>query len=150
MTSLLPRSEGYLPLYILFVSTFAVGVTAIGNAIQCYTTLSYTQRLYPGQPSTSTSKTSNAQSSPVTPLSSRTFGTWTIAVGLVRVFAAYHIHEASWYQMQMLTNIIGLVHFSMEAFVYKTTRPSGPWLAPISVALIGTLWSIAQYDFYVR
>ncbi|KAJ4516547.1 ergosterol biosynthesis protein [Exophiala dermatitidis] len=145
MASLLPSFEGYLPLYILFV-----GVTAIGNALQCYTTLSYTQRLYSGSASGPNVKNSNSQSSPVTPLSSRTFGTWTLAVGIVRVFAAYHINEASWYHMQMLTNVIGLVHFGLEAFVYKTTRPSGPWFAPVSVALIGTIWSIAQYDYYVR
>ncbi|OAP59796.1 hypothetical protein AYL99_04798 [Fonsecaea erecta] len=148
MASFLPQSEGYLPLYILFV-----GVTAIGNAIQCYNTLSYTRRLYPGQPSATTQskdKTSPGGSSPATPLSSRTFGTWTAAVGIVRIFAAYHINEASWFQMQMLTNVVGLVHFSLEAFVYKTCSPSGPWLAPVTVALIGLVWSTLQYGFYVR
>jgi len=145
MDALLPKSEGYLPLYILFV-----GITAIGNAGQCYNTLSYTQRLYPGQAQATKDKSSGASSSPATPLSSRTFGTWTMAVGIVRIFAAYHINEASWFQMQMLTNVIGLVHFSLEAFIYKTSRPSGPWLAPVSVATIGLLWSIAQYSFYVR
>jgi len=145
MDALLPKSEGLLPLYILFV-----GITAIGNAGQCYRTLSYTRRLYPGPAHTSKDKPPGANSSPTTPLSSRTFGTWTMAVGIVRIFAAYHLNEASWFQMQMLTNVIGLVHFSLEAFVYKTTRPSGPWLAPVSVATIGLLWSIAQYSFYVR
>ncbi|KIW66482.1 hypothetical protein PV04_05815 [Phialophora macrospora] len=147
MSSLLPQSEGYLPLYILFV-----GVTAIGNAIQCYFTMSYTQRLYPGPVSSSQikDKANPATTSPATPLSTRTFGTWTVAVGIVRVFAAYHINEPAWYQMQALTNVIGLVHFGLEAFVYKTTRPSGPWLAPVTVALIGFGWSIAQYGFYVR
>ncbi|KIW86916.1 uncharacterized protein Z519_12538 [Cladophialophora bantiana CBS 173.52] len=147
MSSLLPQAEGYLPLYILFV-----GVTAIGNAIQCYITLSYTQRLYSGRPSATQTKgkASPEAISPVTHLSSRTFGTWTLAVGIVRIFAAYHIHEPSWFQMQMLTNVIGLVHFSLEAFVYKTCSPSGPWTAPISVALIGLVWSMAQYGFYVR
>ncbi|KAH0831752.1 hypothetical protein AYO21_06276 [Fonsecaea monophora] len=147
MASLLPQAEGYLPLYILFV-----GVTAIGNAIQCYNTLSYTRRLYPGQASATQTKgkSSPEGSSPATPLSSRTFGTWTLAVGIVRVFAAYHINEASWFQMQMLTNVIGLAHFSLEAFVYKTTSPSGPWLAPVTVALIGLVWSTVQYGFYVR
>ena len=86
----------------------------------------------------------------VTPLSSRTFGTWNIAVGIVRLFAAYHIHEKSWYQMQMITNIVGLVHFGLEAAVYKTARPSGPFFAPTVVAAIGLTWSIAQYGFYVR
>lgn len=73
-----------------------------------------------------------------------------MAVGIVRIFAAYHINEASWYQMQMVANVIGLMHFGLEAFVFKTCRPSGPWLAPMSVATIGLVWSILQYSFYVR
>ena len=123
-----------------------VGVTAIGNAIQCYNTMSYTQRLYPGPVASS----NPAATSPATLLSSRTFGTWTIAVGLVRVFAAYHIQEASWYQMQMLTNTVGLGHFFLEAFYFKTSPPSGPWLAPVGVSVFGLIWSFAQYGFYVK
>ena len=71
-------------------------------------------------------------------------------MGIVRLFAAYHAHEKSWYQMQMITNIIGLVHFGLEVFVYKTARPSGPFFAPVIVAAIGLSWSIAQYNFYVQ
>lgn len=151
----------------------------MGNAIQAYTTLSYTRRLYAGQPASSTSvstkttktttvvsestsapadsrptvtslATAESHTSPATPLSSRTFGTWTIAVGIVRIFAAYHIDEPAWYQMQMITNLIGLFHFSTEAFLYKTARPSGPWFAPVTIALIGTGWSMAQYGYYVQ
>lgn len=127
-----------------------VGVTALGNAIQCYNTMSYTQRLYSGHSEAGKTKKPAHETSPATPLSSRTFGTWTFAVGLVRIFAAYHMNEASWYQMQMLTNMVGLAHFSMEAFVYKTSRPWGPWLAPVCVSVFGLVWSFAQYDFYVR
>ncbi|RVX67295.1 hypothetical protein B0A52_09333 [Exophiala mesophila] len=146
MLSLLPQSEGYLPLYILFV-----GTTAIINAVQSYTTLSYTQRLYPGTAATSKSKPANpALTSPVTPLSARTFGTWTFAVGVVRIFAAYHINEPSWYHLQIISNLIGAVHYFLEAFVYKTSPPSGPWLAPVIVSWIGTGWSIAQYNFYLK
>ena len=154
-------------------------MTALGNAVQAYTTLAYTRRLYAGQPassvsvSTKTTKittvvsestappassrptvsskaTAESHTSPATPLSSRTFGTWTIAVGIVRIFAAYHIDEPAWYQMQLITNLIGIFHFGTEAFVYKTARPSGPWFAPIAVALIGTVWSLAQYGYYVK
>ncbi|KEF58963.1 uncharacterized protein A1O9_03806 [Exophiala aquamarina CBS 119918] len=148
MASFLPASEGYLPLFVLFV-----GVTALGNAVQCYNTMSYTRRVYPGQAASKSSRSTPsdvASTSPATPLSSRTFGTWTAAVGIVRIFAAYHINEPAWYQLQMLTNVVGLVHFGLEAFVYKTSPPSGPWLAPVCVALIGEIWSIAQYNFYVR
>ena len=114
--------------------------------------MSYVQRLYPGQPTPSQikDKASPAITSPATPLSSRTFGTWTAAVGVVRLFAAYHINEPAWYQLQTLTYVVALVHFGLEAFVYETTRPSGPWLAPICTALIGLSWSVAQYGFYVR
>ena len=154
-------------------------MTAITNAISCYGTDAYVRRLYAGPgrdaPAGSTKTTvtetsivdsstpSNEKrrpsvvssavaenSSPVTTLSSRTFGTWNIAVGIVRLFAAYHIHEESWYQMQMIVNMIGLAHFGLEAAVYKTARCSGPFLAPVMVATIGMGWSIAQYSFYVR
>jgi Erg28 like protein len=153
-------------------------VTAITNAISCYHTDAYVRRLYAGpgsSPSATSTKITTTETtfiealtpsterrpsvisiavagdeSPVTPLSSRTFGTWNVAVGIVRMFAAYHIHEESWYQMQMITNIIGLVHFGLEAFVYKTARPSGPFFAPTVVAAIGLSWSIVQYGYYVR
>ncbi|RMZ92749.1 hypothetical protein DV736_g47, partial [Chaetothyriales sp. CBS 134916] len=171
----LPVSEGFLPLYVVLV-----GVTAITNAISCYQTDSYVQRLYAGPSSsvpapgavmtTRTTTTtiiedtldSAADRRPsvmslavggpdnVTPLSARTFATWNMAVGIARLYAAYHIHEPAWYQMQMITNIIGLFHFGMEAFVFKTATPSGPWLAPVTVALIGLAWSVGQYSFYVR
>jgi hypothetical protein len=59
------------------------------------------------------------------------------------------MNEPAWYQLQALTYVVGLVHFGLEAFVYKTSPPSGPWLAPIAVASIGLAWSFAQYGFYV-
>jgi hypothetical protein len=88
--------------------------------------------------------------SPVTDLSSRTFATWNMAVGLLRIHAAYHVHERDWYHMQMLTNVVGLVHFGAEAFYWRTARPSGPWLAPTVVAMIGMSWSLLQYGHYVK
>ena len=155
------------------------GVTAITNAASCYNTDAYVRRLYAGhlsRPTTGVSKTTTkttevvesaspiadrrpshtalasagADDSPVTPLGARIFGAWNIAVGIVRLYASYHIHEASWYQMQMLACMIGLFHFGTEAFVYKTARPSGPWLAPVLTASLCLVWSIAQYRFYVR
>lgn len=115
-------------------------MTALGNVIQTYSTLSYTQRVYAGD---------GKSPSPVTPLSARTFGTWNIAVGIARIYAAFHLNEQAWYQLSIWTNVIGLFHFGTEAFVYKTCRPYGPWLAPVSVASIGLLWHLVQYDNYV-
>lgn len=73
-----------------------------------------------------------------------------MAVGIVRLIAAYHLHERSWYTMSLLTNVIGLVHFGLEAFMYKTAKPSGPWLAPTLTALAGLTWHAAQFDHYVK
>lgn len=151
----------------------------MGNAVQAYTTLSYTRRLYAGPPPTSTSSstkttktittvsettsapagsrptvrdsaTAESHISPVTPLSARTFGTWTFLVGVVRVYAAYHIDEEPWYQLAIWTYLVALAHFMSEAFVYETARPQGPWLAPTSVAVVSLVWLITQYGSYVK
>ena len=52
--------------------------------------------------------------------------------------------------MSIWTNLIGLVHFSLEAFVYKTARPAGPWFAPVGTASVGLIWHAMQYEYYVR
>lgn len=156
-----------------------MGVTAITNALQCYRDISYLQRVYSPPPQSQThivkttsitrrfeedditpqegrrgSVTSIASATPpesaVTELSARTFGTWNIAVGVARILAAYHLNERSWYLMSIYTNVIGLLHFGMEAFVYKTAKPQGPWLAPVSVAVIGLGWHLLQFDNYVK
>lgn len=89
-------------------------------------------------------------SSAVTPLSARTFGTWNYAVGVARIIAAYHMNERSWYMMSLYTNVIGLIHFCSEAFVYKTAKPQGPWLVPVSVATVGLVWHFLQMDHYIK
>ena len=159
--------------------TVQVGITAITNAIQSYVSISYTRRVYPGQPASSTSTSTKttkitttieestaspavqrpfvsssayaaSHPSPVTPLASRLWGTWCMSVGIVRIYAAYNFGDKAWYQMSMLTNVVGITHYMLEAFVYKTSRPQGPWLAPTSVALTGLVWHIAQYGYYVK
>jgi len=158
---------------------YQVAVTSIGNCVQAYSTLSYTRRLYAGPPPSSTSSstkttkttttvsettsapaprrptvqnsaTAKSHTSPVTPLSARTFGTWTFLVAIVRIYAAYHLNEKAWYQMAIWTYGIALSHFMSEAFVYKTARPRGPWLAPTTVAVMSLVWLIAQYGSYVK
>ena len=181
--------DGYLPLFVLLVSSFykckpesnvfQVGVTAITNAISCYTDTSYLQRVYnpplpdhnvnlktteitrsveedhvtpleARRPSVTSIATAMTPRSAVTALSARTFATWNVAVGIVRLFAAYHLNEKSWYTMSILTNVIGLCHFGAEAFVWKTARPSGPWFAPTGVAVVGLTWHLLQFGNYVK
>lgn len=101
------------------------------------------------RPSVVTVTSADPHPSPATPLSSRTFGTWTFAVGILRVYAAYHLHEKDWYHLAMWANVIGLTHFGLEAFAFKTTQPRGPWFAPVGTATVGLAWMIAQYGYYV-
>jgi hypothetical protein len=132
----------YLP-----VDVFQVAITSIGNSIQAYSTLSYTQRVYAGPPN---SKNPEAVTSPVTPLSARTFGTWTFMASIVRLYAAYHIDEPAWYQVAFWTYLVAFGHFMSEMAVYKTARWRGPWLAPAIVATTSLIWMTSQYSYYVK
>ena len=136
------RSSGYHRTDILQLS-----LTSIGNSIQAYTTLSYTQRLYAGP---AHGKTPEAASSPVTPLSARTFGTWTLIASIVRLYAAYHINEPSWYQLVFWTYLVAFGHFMSEMAVYKTARWRGPWLAPALVSTSSMIWMMMQYSYYLK
>jgi Erg28 like protein len=102
------------------------------------------------RPSVTTRATAASSISPATPLSARTFGTWNAAVGVARLYAAYNIHNEAWYQMSTWTNIIGLIHFGLEIFVYETCKPTGPVLAPLITASIGLIWHLMQYNHYVK
>lgn len=129
------------------IDALQVAIISIGNSIQAYSTLSYTRRLYAGP---GDAKTSEAINSSVTPLSARTFGTWTFMVSIVRLYAAYHINEAAWYQVAFWTYLVAFGHFMSEAAVYKTARWRGPWLAPSLVATSSLIWMTMQYSYYVQ
>jgi len=76
--SFIPEQQGYLPKWQLFVA-----LTALSNTIQSFLGIEVNRRLY------------NAKPGLVTPLSSRTFGIWTITSSVIRFYAAYHINEKS-------------------------------------------------------
>lgn len=68
----------------------------MGNSVQAFSTMHYTAQVYLGS-----SKTGNK--SPATPLSGRTFGTYTFVTALVRLYASWHLQEAAWYDMATWT-----------------------------------------------
>jgi hypothetical protein len=70
--------------------------------MQAYTTLTYTAQVYAGPPEKANSK----NASPVTPLSGRTFGTWTMITAIVRFYAAYHLDDNSWYDLATWTFVV--------------------------------------------
>ncbi|RKU48868.1 hypothetical protein DL546_008157 [Coniochaeta pulveracea] len=164
---ILPSTEkGYLPYYLLVVS-----VAAIGNALQNLSTLHYTRRIYNGKfvpnPSAPAKSTGSdpedsvhklvpadpykaAGKDQVTPLAARLFGTYTFAVGLIRLYAAYAPEHWALYQLGIWTHVIAAAHFTSELLVYKSIRFSGPQVFPFIASYVGTVWMVSQYGHYVQ
>ncbi|TVY54044.1 Ergosterol biosynthetic protein 28 [Lachnellula cervina] len=147
LTSYLPQHEGLLPKWLLFVS-----VISVGNSIQAYLTTAYSAQVYLGPVNSSKPATAYdpAPNSPVTPLSSRTFGTWTLIQSLVRLYAAYYIDIAPIYQMAFLTYLVAWGHFVSEWQVFGTARLGKGLLGPLVVSTASLVWMFVQWGFYVK
>ncbi|KAH7120759.1 ergosterol 28 [Dendryphion nanum] len=137
LSSLLPPGDGLLPKWLAVTC-----ILAIGNSIQAYSTLHFTQRVYNGG--------SPKTVSPVTPLSARTFGTWTLMSALTRLFAAYNINNPSFYQLAFLSYILAFAHFTSEWFVFKTSRWGAGLAGPVIVSTSTLIWMWTQWDHYVQ
>ncbi|KAJ3760445.1 hypothetical protein EV360DRAFT_93578 [Lentinula raphanica] len=135
---ILPVSEGWLPIWQLIVAS-----AATFNAIQNYTTLKLTQRLYARTPHL-------VSFVAVNPLQARTFGTWTITSAVIRAYAAYHIHEKTIYDICIISYLIAFSHFTSELLIFKTSKLNGPVLSPVIVSSVSLVWMILQYDFYLN
>jgi len=149
----LPQHEGLLPKWLLFISAVSVW-----NSVQCYSTLALNKRVYngtvkaPSPPSGSSKKipAASADISPVTPLSARTFGTWTLITSIVRLYAAYHISNPQVYELGLATYVVAWGHFVSEWLIFGTAK-WGPGLAsPFLVSTTSTIWMIRQWSFYVK
>jgi hypothetical protein len=162
LMSYLPQAEGFLPKWLLFVRSMhdeqptlnqalmlldlksstltsnlhQISVVSIGNSVQAYLTLHYTQRIY--------SLTN------VTPVHGRTFGTWTAMAALVRLYAAYHINESAWYQMAIATFLLAGWHFFSEWLYFGTTKWGSPLAGPALVSTCSLAWMVSQWGWYVR
>ncbi|KAI8924481.1 hypothetical protein BC831DRAFT_465560 [Entophlyctis helioformis] len=130
--------DGLIPAEALPRVIALVGVLALYNGVQCFVPrMRLTPRIYalsPGQ---------------VTPLMSRMMGTWTITSAMVRIYAAYNIHNAVAYQMAMWTYVFALLSFASEILVYRTAPLSSPGVFPaiiISTTLLA--WMANSYSYY--
>ncbi|KAH0544294.1 hypothetical protein FGG08_001557 [Glutinoglossum americanum] len=132
LIALLPPHQGLLPSWLLLIST-----VALFNSIQNYATIALTQRVYAAQPKQTT------------PLSARTFGTWTALSSVIRLYAAYHVTNPQVYQMALFSYVIAWAHFMSEWLIFRTAK-LGPGLAgPLVVATTSLVWMVNQQDFYV-
>lgn len=153
ITPYLPQHEGLLPKWLLFVS-----IVSIGNSFQAYLTLAYTSRIYSENPNPSTPSTKSFNAYPhplapnttVTPLSARTFGTWTLIQSIVRLYCAYNISNPQIYQLAYLTYAVAWLHFMSEWFVFKTAKWGAPLAGPIIVANGSLIWMALQWGYYVK
>lgn len=124
-------------------------MVSIANSVQSYVSLKGTQEVYAGPAATTDSKVGKEQSSPVTPLSARTFGTWTAISSIVRLYAAYHICDPTIYEICMWTFAIAFMHFMSEWLVFGTARWSRGLAGPVFVATGTLAWMVVQRNAYV-
>jgi hypothetical protein len=110
--------------------------------VQTYSTLHFTRQVYSG--------TNDGKGSPVTALSSRTFGTWTLQSAIVRLVAAYHISNPQVYQLAFCTYAIAFAHFMSEWLVFRSTSWGKGLTGPVLVSTGTVVWMYLQWDYYVK
>jgi len=132
----------------------------MANSIQAYASLAATRKVYSGpKQSVDSSKklppgiparTLRSDMSPVTPLSARTFGTWTAITAIVRLYAAYHIHDQTYYELALWTFGVAWAHFMSEWLIFKTTSWGSGLAGPVIVSTSSLAWMFLAKDNYVK
>jgi len=149
--SYLPPFPGLLPKWMLIVRRYdcfsrrntlltpqQLATISIGNSFQSYSTLTFTKRVYSAQPQQ------------VTPLSARTFGTWTFVSAIVRLYAAYHINEPHMYQLAFAMFVGANFHFISEWLYFKTAKWGAGLAGPTIISTVSLVWMLAQWDYYTN
>ncbi|KAK5111697.1 hypothetical protein LTR62_004803 [Meristemomyces frigidus] len=149
LASYLPPHDGFLPYWLLFLS-----IVSVGNSAQAYISLAGTREVYAGPPQKlpkgiPASTVAKQNSSPVTELSARTFGTWTALSSIIRLYAAYNIHDPVVYQLALWTYALAFAHFTSEWLVFGTARWGRGLAGPIFVATGTLAWMLSQWAYYV-
>lgn len=139
-----------------------VSVISLANSIQAYLGLSATRQVYAGPSPNPNHKSAKlpsgipantvppASTSPVTPLSARTFGTWTALSSIVRLYGAYHISNPAVYEMVLWTYGIAFAHFASEWLIFRSARWGKGLAGPVIVSTVSTTWMLLQWGFYVK
>lgn len=91
-----------------------------------------------------------ANSSSVTNLSARTFGTWTFITSIVRLYGAYHINSQPMYDLALATYLVAGAHFFSEWLIFNTAKLGKGLAGPLIVASSTIIWMTLQRDFYIN
>ncbi|AOW27158.1 hypothetical protein MG5_01522 [Candida albicans P57072] len=132
--SILPYTNGgKLPYWLLFIS-----VVSIFNSVQTYQNINLTKRVYEKNPNQ------------VSPLSARTFGTWTLITSIVRFYGAYYLQNKQIYELTQFTFAIAAWHFLSEWLYFGTCKLGKGLSGPLIVSSVSLVWMYLQKDFYVN
>lgn len=128
-----------------------VSFVSLANTVQCYTTTHFTKQVYLGpKPSPSNPlRTPTDSLSPSTPLSSRTFGTWTLITAIIRFYAAYHISNPQIYELAFATYLVAGFHFYSEWLWFGTARWGKGIVGPAVVSTCTVAWMWSVWGSYV-
>lgn len=123
---------GYLPKWLLFIS-----VVSVLNSVQTYISgLELTRRVYENKPQETT------------PLSARTFGTWTLISSFIRLYGALYLQEEHIFQLTFISYLIAIGHFGSELLVYRTCKLGKGIMGPFIVATTSLTWMWCQKEYY--
>ncbi|KAF7189325.1 Ergosterol biosynthetic protein 28 [Pseudocercospora fuligena] len=146
LSSYLPPSDGFLPKWLLFIA-----VVSIGNSVQCYISTAGSREVYAGKSPLKAMKESSKGTdlSPVNELSARTFGTWTALSSIIRLYAAYNIHDPLIYQLALWSYVVAFAHFFSEWLVFGSARWNRGFASPVFVSTFTISWMLSQWSYYV-
>lgn len=167
LSSYLPAGDGFLPKWLLFVSTTKsitiavatnpysqIAIVSIGNSVQCYTSLAGSREVYSGSSNTTQTTGSGdkktSTTNPVNDLSARTFGTWTSLSSIVRLYTAYNINNPLMYQLCLWTYGIAFAHFVSEWLYFGSAKFGRGLVSPLVVSTATAAWMLTQWGHYVQ
>ena len=127
-----------------------ISVTSVGNTVQAFLSLKGTSQVYAGATSIDAPSSTPPKTINVTPLQSRTFGTWTLLSSVVRLVAAYNINDPAMYVLAGATFVIASGHFLSEWLVFGTAKMGRGLAGPVVVAHVSLLWMFMQRGFYLQ
>lgn len=93
--------------------------------------------------------TGSSKNSEVTPLQSRTFGTWSFLSSIIRIYAAYRINDPLIYELALCSYGLAWAHFHSEWLIFGTARWGRGLAGPIIVSNGSLIWMLVQWTSYV-